>query len=197
MEKPFSQACENNKTPILETLQQAFANSKKILEIGSGTGQHAVHIAPQLLHLQWHTSDLPENHPGINAWIDEQPSGNLHRPLHLNADMPQWPITEVDGIFTANTCHIMSWQSVENLFAGVEKILQPGGVFCIYGPFNYGGRYTSDSNANFDIWLKEQAPHRAIRDFEEIEKLAKKAGMELAEDCEMPANNRLLVWRRS
>ena len=194
MEKPFSQACENNKGPIFDVLQQAFSNSQKVLEIGSGTGQHAVHFAPRLSHLQWHTSDLPENHPGINAWIDDNPADNLHRPLVLDADMPQWPVEGVDGIYTANTCHIMSWSSVENMFARVGEVLLHGGVFCIYGPFNYGGNYTSDSNARFDIWLKEQAVHRAIRDFEAIEELAKTSGLSLLKDYEMPANNRLLVW---
>ncbi|MCV6604509.1 MAG: class I SAM-dependent methyltransferase [Porticoccaceae bacterium] len=196
MEKPFSQACENNKAPIIAVLKEAFAKATNVLEVGSGTGQHAVHFAPQLPHLQWRTSDLPENHSGINRWIDEHPSANLHRPLLLDADMPRWNIKNIDGVFTANTLHIMSWQSVQNLFAHVGGILQAGGRFCIYGPFNYNGQYTSDSNARFDIWLKEQAPHRAIRHFEEVEKLAHKQNMSLLKDYEMPANNRLLVWRK-
>ena len=196
MEKPFSQACENNKAPILAILKEALANATNVLEVGSGTGQHAVFFPAQLPHLQWHTSDLPENHPGINQWIDEFPSDNLHRPLLLDADMPNWAIENIDGVFTANTLHIMPWQSVQNLFAHVGKILQAGGRFCIYGPFNYGGKYTNDSNASFDIWLKEQAPHRAIRDFEAVEKLASEQGMRLVKDYEMPANNRLLVWEK-
>ncbi|MDM3870427.1 DUF938 domain-containing protein [Porticoccus sp. W117] len=196
MDKPFSQACENNKSPILDVLKEVFAQSKKVLEVGSGTGQHAVFFAPQLPHLQWHTSDLPDNHSGINHWIDECPSDNLYRPLLLDADMPKWNLEDIDGVFTANTCHIMSWQSVQNLFARVGKILQPGGRFCIYGPFNYNGQYTSESNASFDVWLKEQAPHRAIRDFESINELAEKRQMKLVDDYEMPANNRLLVFEK-
>ena len=198
-DRHFSQACENNKGPILEVLKQTFIGCGTILEIGSGTGQHAVHFASRLPHLQWHTSDLQENHFGINAWTDSEPADNLHRPLLLDADMPVWPVdrlARIDGIFTANTCHIMSWQSVENMFARVGEILQPSGMFCIYGPFNYGGNYTSSSNARFDIWLKEQAAHRAIRDIEAIAALAKKAKMELLDDFEMPANNRLLVLNK-
>lgn len=198
--KPFSQACENNKGPILAVLRNAFANSRQVLEIGSGTGQHAVYFAEQLPHLEWHTSDRTENHAGINGWIDDQPLNNLHRPLVLDVDMPEWPVTEagtkVDAIFTANTCHIMPWSSVENLFAGIGRHLAPGGVCCIYGPFNYNGQYTSDSNASFDLWLKEHAPHQGIRDFEAIEKLAKQVGLSLVTDHEMPANNRLLEWRK-
>ena len=196
MEKPFSQACENNKAPILAVLKEALANATNVLEVGSGTGQHAVFFAAQLPHLQWHTSDLPENHFGINQWIDEFPSDNLHRPLLLDVDMPNWAIENIDGVFTANTLHIMCWQTVQNLFSHVGKILQTGGRFCIYGPFNYAGKYTSDSNASFDIWLKEQAPHRAIRDFEAVEELASEEGMTLVKDYEMPANNRLLVWEK-
>ncbi|MGS2723560.1 DUF938 domain-containing protein [Porticoccus sp. GXU_MW_L64] len=196
IEKPFSQACENNKAPILAVLKKTFANSTHVLEVGSGTGQHAVFFAPQLSHLHWHTSDLPENHSGINQWIDEFPSANLQRPLLLDADMPKWALENIDAVFTANTCHIMSWESVQNLFAHVGGLLQSSGRFCIYGPFNYDAKYTSESNARFDVWLKEQAPHRAIRDFEAVEKLAADQGMSLVKDYEMPANNRLLVFEK-
>ncbi|UTW44699.1 DUF938 domain-containing protein [bacterium SCSIO 12696] len=196
MEKPYSQACENNKRPVLAILKKALAHSKRVLEVGSGTGQHAVHFAPELPHLHWQTSDLPENHIGINQWIDDFPCANLQRPLLLDVDMPEWNLDAVDGVFTANTLHIMSWQSVQNLFVHVGKVLSPGGRFCIYGPFNYNGQYTSDSNASFDVWLKETASHRAIRDFEAVEKLAKEQSMSLLDDYEMPANNRLLVWEK-
>ncbi|MGK2915317.1 MAG: DUF938 domain-containing protein [Porticoccaceae bacterium] len=195
--KPFSQACENNRQPILDVLLRVFADCRKILEIGSGTGQHAVYCAPRLPHLSWQTSDLHVHHAGIQAWLAECPAANLLPPLDLNVDQPSWPVDRTDGVFTANTCHIMAWTSVVNLFTGAGRTLAPGGVLAIYGPFNYGGRFTSDSNARFDAWLKQQAPHQGIRDFEAVNELAESAGFALHDDHAMPANNRLLVWRRS
>jgi len=195
-EKPFSQACENNQQPIFQVLQAVLASSRHVLELGSGTGQHAVYFAPRLSHLIWQTSDLAVNHSGINAWIDEYPAENLCRPVVLDVDRQPWPVTDADAVFTANTCHIMSWQSVINLFAGLETLLKPGAHVVIYGPFNYGGEFTSDSNARFDQMLKQNAPHRGIRDFEAVNRLASDAGLTLLDDHAMPANNRLLVWQR-
>ena len=197
MEKPFSQACENNKQPIVEVLQRVFAKREKVLEIGSGTGQHAVYCAPRLPHLVWQTSDLQENHVGINDWIDEVPAKNLKRPLAIDANDQSWPIEEkVDGIFSANTLHIMSWHSVENLFKNLGKILAEKPTVAIYGPFKYNGEFTTQSNANFDIWLKQQAPHQGVRDFEKVNQLAENMGLKLVEDNAMPANNQLLVWNK-
>jgi len=195
-QKPFSQACENNKQPILDILLRVFSDRKQVLEVGSGTGQHAVHFAPQLPHLIWQTADLEHNHSGINAWIDDHPAENLRTPLILDADHPPWSIDSVDAVFTANTCHIMAWSSVVNLFSGLDSVMERDSVLAIYGPFNYNGKFTSESNARFEQWLKQQAPHQGIRDFEAISKLAEKIGLSLVEDNEMPANNRLLVWQR-
>ncbi|WP_461482260.1 DUF938 domain-containing protein [Porticoccus sp.] len=199
VDKPFSQACENNCQPILAILQRVFADRRKVLEVGSGTGQHAVYFAPRLPQLVWQTADLEINHPGINAWIDQYPVDNLRRPLALNADRRPWGMGgyKPDALFTANTCHIMAWPSVQNLFAEVGVLLAPGAVLAIYGPFNYGGEFTSDSNARFDQWLKQIAPHQGIRDFEAVDRLAQQAGFTLSEDNAMPANNRLLVWKKS
>lgn len=193
--KPFSQACLNNREPILDVLRRVFANSRRVLEIGSGTGQHAVYFAEQLPHLHWQTSDLTENHAGINAWLDEFCGDNLSRPLELDVTSGIWPGEKVDAIFSANTAHIMSWEAVQQMFAGIPEVLDSGGVMALYGPFNYHGAYTSDSNQRFDVWLKAQEPHRGIRDFEQVDGLARQAGMQLMEDNAMPANNRLLVWR--
>lgn len=193
-EKPFSQACENNKGPIAEHLTRLFESAEQVLEVGSGTGQHAVHFAEQLPQVQWHTSDLAENHPGINAWLDDYPGDNLARPLALNVDSA-WPALVVDGVFSANTLHIMAWQSVENFFAGLPRILKPGGLLVVYGPFNYNGQFTSESNARFQQWLVSVDPARGIRDFEAINSLAEGIGLRLLEDNAMPANNRLLVWQ--
>lgn len=197
-QKPFSQACENNSEPILKVLQRVFAGRRRVLEVGSGTGQHAVFFAPQMPHLLWQTGDLVENHPGINSWIDDCPADNLYRPLALNADQRPWVMNgyKPDALFSANTCHIMSWPSVENLFAELGTLLEQDAVLAIYGPFNYQGHFTSESNARFDQWLKQVAPHQGIRDFEAVDRLAQKMGFILTEDNPMPANNRLLVWRK-
>lgn len=193
-EKPFSQASENNKAAILQVLESAFAEVSQVLEIGSGTGQHAVHFARHLPHLQWQTSDLEQHHPGIALWLAEAQLSNLAPPLPLDVTQTEWPALIFDAVFTANTTHIMPWQAVECMFARIGERLPAGGVFCQYGPFNYDGRYTSDSNARFDLWLKSADPARGIRDFEAVEALARAAGLALRRDHEMPANNRLLEW---
>ncbi|MCP8899861.1 DUF938 domain-containing protein [Gilvimarinus xylanilyticus] len=195
MSLPFSQACENNKDPILAILKSAFAKSSRILEVGSGTGQHAVYFAPNLPHVIWQTSDLEINHAGINQWINAEPSDNLHRPVVFDLSNPQWP-GKFNGVYSANTAHIVSWPLVQNLFHEVGQHLPQGGVFALYGPFNYGGKYTSDSNAAFDQMLRERDPASGIRDFEKIEALANENGLTLKEDCAMPANNRLLLWSK-
>ncbi len=195
MNKPFAEACEQNKAPILEVLRQAFATCTCILEIGSGTGQHAVHFARHLPHLQWHTTDVAAHLPGIRLWLAEAGLANLHGPLTLDVRQPDWPsVPDVDGVFSANTTHIMDWPAVEQLFAGIGRCLGEGGVFCLYGPFNYGGRYTSESNARFDQWLRQRDPASGIRDFEALDALARAAGLSLIDDHAMPANNRTLVW---
>lgn len=197
MNKPFSQACENNKRPILAVLQQAFANVERVLEIGSGTGQHAVFFAESMPWLFWQPSDRAENLPGIRAWTAGAGLDNLALPVELDVSMAPWPIGSIDGVFSANTAHIMSWAAVELFMAGVGAHLASGGVLCLYGPFNYSGRYTSASNAQFDTWLQSRDPDSGIRDFEAIECLAQAAGLTLLADHAMPANNRTLVWRKT
>jgi cyclopropane fatty-acyl-phospholipid synthase-like methyltransferase len=196
MSKQFSAACERNREPILAILRDAFAASHRVLEIGSGTGQHAAYFAARLPHLIWQTSDLPQNHPSILAWQQEAALPNLLPPLALDVAGGAWPSGPYDAVFSANTCHIMAWQEVCAMFAGIGCVLQPGGVLGIYGPFNYGGQFTSASNAQFDATLKAQAPHMGIRDVEAVNRLAAEQGLALAADHPMPANNRLLLWRR-
>ncbi len=196
MSKQFSPACERNREPICAILREVLAGHEYLLEIGSGTGQHAAFFGAQLPHLIWQTSDLPQNHPSINAWLQEAQLANVLPPLALDVNGTAWPSRRFDAVFSANTCHIMAWPQVEAMFAGVGRILQPGGVLCIYGPFNYGGAFTSASNAQFDASLKAQAAHMGIRDFEAMDALAKEQGLTLQADHAMPANNRLLVWRR-
>lgn len=196
MTKPHSESCDQNRAPIFEILRPLFADRRAVLEIGSGTGQHAVHFAAAMPHLIWHTSDRTENHAGIRLWLEEAGLANARPPLLLDVAQPEWPRVEVDAVFSANTAHIMHWPAVVALFSGVGALLPPGGLFALYGPFNYGGRFTSESNAHFDRWLKQRDPASGVRDFEALDALAKLAGMVLAEDFAMPANNRILCWRR-
>lgn len=192
--KPFAESCEENKLPILEVLRAEFASVSRVLEIGSGTGQHAVFFARELPHLNWQTSDVAEYHPGIRAWIDDVGLTNVRAPLTLDVACNTWPNTIYDGVFSANTAHIMGWPEVEAMFAGIGKVLAPAGRLCLYGPFNYGGKYTSESNARFDQWLKARDPRSGVRNFEDLNGLAEAVGLRLAKDYAMPANNRTLVW---
>ncbi|MBA6290981.1 DUF938 domain-containing protein [Colwellia sp. MB3u-70] len=195
MNKPFSQACENNKVAILAALADSFSASKTVLEIGSGSGQHAVFFAPNMPWLSWQTSDILVNHQGISQWLREYPAGNLLHPIELDLNHP-WPIEKIDAIYTANTLHIISWPLVQAFFSGVSQHLNQQGKCCVYGPFNYQGQYTSESNAGFDIWLKERDSQSAIRDIEAIMTLAESVGLSLENDHAMPANNRLLVFQK-
>jgi cyclopropane fatty-acyl-phospholipid synthase-like methyltransferase len=196
MGKQFSAACERNREPILTILREHFVEPMRVLEIGSGTGQHAVYFAQHLPHVTWQTSDLPGNHPSIIAWQNETKLPNVLAPLTLDMNSPIWPTDEFDAAFSANTCHIMAWSQVEQMFAGFPQILRKGGLACIYGPFNYGGEFTSPSNAVFDASLRAQVAHMGIRDFEAMQALAERNGLRLLTDHAMPANNRLLVWQR-
>jgi len=195
-ELPWSQACENNKRPILEVLQRYLPESATMLEIGSGTGQHASFFAAEMPHLIWQTSDLAANHPGIRGRIAMAGLANIRPPLDLDVGDADWGLATADAVFSANTAHIMGWPAVCAMIAGVGRLLPPGGRFLLYGPFNYGGRHTSESNARFDLSLRMSNPVMGIRDFEQIAGEAAAAGLELEEDCEMPANNRVLVWQR-
>jgi SAM-dependent methyltransferase len=193
---PFSAAAERNKDPILEILAEAFRECLHVLEIGSGTGQHAVHFARNLPHLTWRPTDLAENIPGLNSRIETEGPANLRMPIMLDVRIDPWPVESVDGVFSANTLHIMDWGSVVRFFRGVGQVLNPGGTLCIYGPFRYGGRFTTDSNAAFDRDLRARDPQSGIRDFEAVDGLAQLQGLRLVADHAMPANNQLLVWSR-
>jgi len=193
--KPYSEACEKNKEPILGVLKEIFAERKQILEIASGTGQHAIHFANALPHLTWQTSELVQNLTGIQAWLDEAQLPNILAPLAIDVNDTHWPVTKVDAIFNANTVHIISWPEVERLFAHIARVIAPGGCLCLYGPYNYGGEFTSASNASFDVWLKSRDPNSGVRDFEKVNGLAASHGLELLRDVEMPSNNRILVWK--
>lgn len=196
-DKPFAPACERNRAPILSVLQRWFADRSRVLEIGSGTGQHAVHFAAAMPQLQWQASDRAEHLPGIRAWLDEAALPNTPAPLVLDVARGPWPAAGFDAAFTANTLHIMGWPDVEALFAGLDRVLGADAVFAAYGPFNYRGDYTSASNREFDGWLRARDPESGIRDFEAVDALARGIGLRLVEDAAMPANNRCVVWTRA
>lgn len=195
-ERPYSIACERNKQPILARLREVFAEPGLILEIGSGTGQHAVHFAEQLPHLRWQPSDIAAHLPGIRLWTEPAGLDNLYAPVELDVTRNPWPIRRADGVFSANTAHIMSWPEVVAMFLGVGRLLESGRCFCLYGPFHYDGQPTSSSNAAFDRDLRRRDPSMGIRDMQALQALATTAGLALRQDHAMPANNRLLVWER-
>ncbi len=196
--KPYADACDQNRGPILQVLKQELPGRRRLLEIGSGTGQHAVYLARELPDLVWQTSEVPAMHDGILAWLaDEDAPANVLPPLNLDVCNDPWPATRYDAVFSANTVHIISWPQVQCLFSGVGQVLEPGGVFCLYGPFNYNGQFTSDSNARFDEWLKQRDPLSGVRDFEALNELAEQAGLKLKRDYGMPANNRILSWLKA
>ena len=193
MSKRFSQHCEKNKHPILEQLSIHFKNSQSVLEIGSGTGQHAVFFASQMPHLTWYTSDLPENHLSVLSWMAESPATNIAPPIAFTIGQDPWPGISVDAVFTANTTHIMQSSEARQMMEMVSINLPEGGVFCQYGPMNINGRYTSTSNREFDQQLKQKG-FGGLKDIEQL--IAWGEGMQLAAKIAMPANNFLLVWQK-
>ncbi len=190
-----SEACERNKEPILAVLREAFADCREVIEIGSGTGQHAVHFATQMPWLHWQPTDCPAELAPLAERVRQQGPPNLRPPLARDVTADAWPVLHADAVFSANTLHIMGWPAVEALFAGLPRVLAPDGVLAVYGPFRYRGDYTTASNAAFDQWLKAQDDASGIRDFEAVDDLARRIGLELVADHAMPANNQTLVWR--
>lgn len=195
--KPFADACERNREPILRCLLHHFRQASRVLEVGSGTGQHAVSFAAAMPWLEWQPSELRQGLEGIRAWADEAQLGNLHEPLLLDVHADDWPQGAFDAAFSANTLHIIDWQGVVKMFGGLSRLLGRHAVLAVYGPFNYGGKYTSESNAAFDRWLAQRDPLSAIRDTAAVNALARAGGFIAIADHALPANNRLLVWRKS
>ncbi len=194
LNKPYAESCAQNREPILSVIKPLLASCKSVLEIGSGTGQHAVFFSKALQHLHWQTSDQKEHLQGIRLWIDDTKLGNVGQPVELDVMQEQWPSVNADTVFSANTLHIMSWEAVQDFFRKIPTVLSNKGKLLIYGPFNYDNKYTSEGNAKFDSWLKSRDPQSGLRDFEEVNKLAASAGFRLIEDFEMPVNNRILYW---
>lgn len=202
-DKPFAESCERNRDPILAALLPRLADTRQVLEIGSGTGQHAVYFAAALPQVIWQCSDHADHLPGMRLWLDEAALANTPAPLVLQVDpqaglVPLPPVPEggFDAVYTANTLHIMGWDCVQALFAALPGVLREGGQFFSYGPYNRDGQFTSDSNRHFDAWLKGRDPRSGIRDLGQLQSLAALHGLALVEDLAMPANNTLLVWQR-
>ena len=192
---PFSEACERNKEPILEALGRIFPTSGRVLEIGSCTGQHLVFFAPSFPELSWQPSDQLDYLEGLSARIRLEGSPNILEAIELDVSK-EWPGQLFDAVYSSNTAHIMSWESVCAMFAGVGTCLLPGGVFCLYGPFNEGGRFTTVSNQEFDCSLRARDATQGIRDLEALETLASGQQMKLTQQFRLPANNCLLVFHK-
>lgn len=197
MTKPFSEACERNREHILKVMKEVItSDDRKLLEIGSGTGQHAVYLAPHFPHMIWVTSDVKANHAGINMWLNESGAPNIVGPGEFEVGKDSFPNGTFDLVFTANTFHIMHWKECKTLMKMLGRNLQEGAQVLIYGPFNYNGSFTSPSNSQFDKSLKVQDPMMGIRNFEDVVNNMKKNGLSLSKDYEMPSNNRLLVFMK-
>ncbi len=197
MNKPFSAACERNRDPILKVLEQVITpKDLRLLEIGAGTGQHAVYLAPHFPWMEWHPTDVGANLAGISLWVGEARLFNLQKPVRLDVSVDDFPKLKFDVVFTANTFHIMSWKDCKSCMKTMGKRLREGSRAIIYGPFKYNGEFTSESNAAFDMSLKENNPVSGIRAFEDVNNAMTKNGFVLMNDYEMPANNRMLVYRR-
>ena len=197
MEKPYSQACVNNRDPILDAIRPHLSRRKDVLEIGSGTGQHAVYFSEHLNHLQWQTSDLKPNHLGILQWIEDSQLANVLPPMALDVTQPPVLPTIYDAVYTANTFHIMSQSMVEACVKLLPTWLNQDGLLIVYGPFKYEGQFTTESNQEFDEWLKSNNPQQGIRDFEWVDSQLKQQGFSLVSDTAMPANNQLIIWQRN
>ncbi|MBS7459025.1 DUF938 domain-containing protein [Coralloluteibacterium stylophorae] len=195
--RPHAPATSRNRDPILDVLRRHFADRRSVLEIGSGTGQHAVHFAAALPQLTWQCSDRAPNLPGIETWLDHVGLPNTPAPVALDVLADAWPGTRFDAAFSANTLHIMGWDAVRALFDGLDRALEADAVLAVYGPFKRNGAHTSDSNAAFDAMLRGQAPHQGVRDLEAVHGLAAAIGLRPVADVALPANNACLVWRRA
>jgi cyclopropane fatty-acyl-phospholipid synthase-like methyltransferase len=196
VDKPYSGACERNQAPILAVLRRRYAHTSHVLEIGSGTGQHAVHFAAALPQLVWQTSDRPQQLEGIRLWLAEAGLANTPPPWCLDVATHPLPTGSFDAVYTANTMHILAWREVERLFAALPGWMTEHALLTVYGPFRCAGRFASPGDAAFDAALRADRPERGLRDIEAVHALARGAGLSCIEDAPMPANNRCVTWQR-
>jgi hypothetical protein len=197
VEPGFSSAAERNKQPILDVLRHYLQDGQRVLEVGSGTGQHAVFFGHAFPAVRWQPTETPEYLAALQVRLDLEAPPNVTPALVLDVRMPEWPLTDCDVLFSANTLHFMSTDCVEQFFRGAGEMLAQSALLIVYGPFNYGGEFTSPGNAAFDQRLKSDDPLRGIRDFEWVNALAHAQQMDLLQDVAMPANNRMLIWRKA
>ncbi|HEX5304637.1 MAG TPA: DUF938 domain-containing protein [Dyella sp.] len=195
MERPSSPACVRNREPILAVLQPWLADRRRVLEIGSGTGEHAVHFAAAMPQLVWQTSDREEYLPGIRAWLEHAQLPNT--PPTVTLDVSDcWPQGPFDAVFTANTLHIMGWPEVQRLFAALPAICTADARLAIYGPFHERGQPTCASNAAFDAALQARDPRMGLRERAAVDDLAAAGGFKLQRVVPMPSNNLCMLYRR-
>lgn len=198
MEKPFAPACERNQDAILKAFQNFYGDEAKLIfEVGSGTGQHALYMANNMKSVKWITSDLEENHQGIKMWMEGSVHGNIQGPKHFKIGGTTDFEKHCDVVFLANVIHIMSWKECKTLFKYLGRNLKKAAEVLFYGPFNYDGQFTSEGNRSLDAWLKETYPGSGIRSFEDVSAQMEKNGLSLVEDYEMPANNRVLRFKKN
>jgi len=195
--KPNAPSALRNQNAILEVISDEFQDCKAVLEIGSGTGQHAIFFASQMSWLNWQTSDLVANHHGINAWLEDADLDNVMAPLVLDVEEPLQTDDKFDAVFSANTAHIMSIVAVESMFSTAGRCLIGGGRFCLYGPFSQNGKFTSDSNREFDANLRSQDPAMGVRDLEILDGFAETSGLHRTSLYAMPANNMISIWSKN
>ncbi|MDG2377073.1 MAG: DUF938 domain-containing protein [Woeseiaceae bacterium] len=195
-ERPDAPAARRNREAILEVLQQEISHGASVLEIGSGTGQHAVHFGSAMPGVTWQTSDRRQHHEGIDAWVSSSGLSNVLPPIELDVMTPLDISAHYDVMFSANTAHIMSTEAVERMFALVGSLLPGDGLFFLYGPFNVDGAFTSDSNRDFDQSLRAQDLAMGIRDLADLNRLGASNGLSQVRRYAMPANNMFVVWQR-
>lgn len=200
-ELPFAPSCERNRDPILDVLRGTFAQRATVLEIGSGTGQHAVHFAAAMTWLTWQCSERSQHLPGLRRRLADAALENTPPPLELDVESDAWPRSprgdgRFDGAFSSNTLHIMGWRGVQAFFAGLGRVLADDATLVVYGPFNRDGHFSSDSNRAFDAELRARDPQSGLRDLVDVDALAAAIGLRRRDDIAMPANNRCVVWQR-
>jgi Protein of unknown function (DUF938) len=201
--KQYAPATQRNREVILEALQQVLPANGTILEIASGTGEHAAFMAPRLPNHKWLPSDPnPVARASIAAWSNEVQSNNVYEPVDINASLPTWSVetrTEflpITAIVNINMIHISPWATCLGLMAGANRILPPEGILYMYGPYKQNGKHTAPSNEAFDESLKMQNPEWGVRDLEEVITAASAQNLSFLKTIQMPANNLSVIFQR-
>ncbi|MDG0996763.1 MAG: DUF938 domain-containing protein [Gammaproteobacteria bacterium] len=196
MKKPFAAAADENKEAIAALLLTELKDNRDLLEIGSGTGQHAVYFSKLMPHLTWHCSDQSHQIAGIQLWLESAGLKNTAAVFVLDVSQ-DWPQQSYDAAYAANIAHIMHWSQIEDLFLGLSTVLKQGACFYLYGPFSFDGQFSSQSNHDFDHFLRQQDPDSGLRDKNNLDELALKNGLIAATSWALPANNHILSWKKT